>query len=327
MATIKEVKEGFYLISWSAQNLNVLNPPIVRVDFKKCFPTYTCNLLSRIDNDHYSLKMEILDERSRKPIFPNEFKKVVATIDEIQEQKMTQCHSPFCHQEDQTSLIWLALWPLSSRRLGRPSSSAKFEIAIKTLSTSQDSIKCRKRLKTIHHTINLFRENKAFGDIVAFKCGNEIIKGHPSVLAASSPVFSYMFQHDFFKENNVIPVEIQDTKPDIFQQLVQFIYIQDVDLENVDVIGLFQAADKYCVDSLKTKCATHLSKSLTVENATRCLVLAHLHNAPSLTESALNFVARNAKTICFKEKHDWMTIIKTFPDLAFQVIQFMAENI
>lgn len=147
--------------------------------------------------------------------------------------------------------------------------------------------------------MSVLRENPTFGGDVTFKCkNNKIIRGHSSVLAASSSVFAEMFQNES-KEKEEKVVEIKDIAPKIFEQLIQYLYIKDVDLENniqsvelqkADVTELLIAADKYRVDPLKERCAQYLAENVTVQNATKYLVWADNYKVPELYEFAMIFM-------------------------------------
>lgn len=121
-------------------------------------------------------------------------------------------------------------------------------------------------------------------------------------------------------------VEIKDIELSIFKILMHYIYTCDVDLVNVDVSQLMIAADRYAMESLKEECASHLSQELAVENAAEYLVLAHQINATKLLQSALNFIAHNAKEM-FSQRKEWMEINKNYPELSFLVTERITKNL
>ncbi len=162
-------------------------------------------------------------------------------------------------------------------------------------------------------------ENKTLSD-VTFKCKEKSIEAHTVIITARSPVMAAMFQHDF-KENKEKVVEVTDIKPNVFEQLLLYIYTGDAELEKVDVAELLVAADKYEIESLKEECSFRLSQEISVENASRLLVFSHLHNSPKLHESILDFMSKNAKTVC--SSMDWMVLMKNYPDLCFKATQFI----
>jgi hypothetical protein len=76
------------------------------------------------------------------------------------------------------------------------------------------------------------------------------IGGHISILAARSPVFAAMINNQPTKTD---PVLINDTQPDIFKEVLHFIYSgrTKVPLTQDTACSLFTAAEKYDVTGLK----------------------------------------------------------------------------
>lgn len=154
-----------------------------------------------------------------------------------------------------------------------------------------------------------------------FECKGKTITAHTLILASGSTVLAAMFQGDFI-ENQERVVKITDIMPEVFEQLLCYIYTGDADLKNGDAENLMIAADKYAIDSLKEVCSLHLSTNITVRSASRYLVLSHLHNSAKLREYVLTFMSKNAKAIC--SRNDWMRLIQNYPDeLCFQATKVM----
>ncbi|EFX77560.1 hypothetical protein DAPPUDRAFT_198357 [Daphnia pulex] len=190
-----------------------------------------------------------------------------------------------------------------------------FEIIIDLASDSSERNKTK---HVLDHLLKLWNE-KPLAD-VTFKFKSKVIKAHMMIVSSGSPVFCAMFQNDF-REKLERTVEIQDIQPNVFEHLLRYIYTGDADLDNVDVGGLLAASEKYGMDSLKEECSLRLSQDLNVENAIRNLVLAHLHNSPTLHQSTLEFISKNSKTICCRA--DWMELIKNYPELSFVAVKKM----
>ena len=124
-----------------------------------------------------------------------------------------------------------------------------------------------------------------------------------------------MFKHNF-KENVEKVVEIADIKWNIFAALLRFLYTRETDLENTDAAAeLLVAADKYAI--------AYITQNLTVENAISYAVLAHLRHSVVFHEATSEFIAKNAKFICSREK--WMNVFKNYPELTFVVVKRIAN--
>ncbi|KAL6068582.1 hypothetical protein STEG23_000396, partial [Scotinomys teguina] len=133
-------------------------------------------------------------------------------------------------------------------------------------------------------------ENTRFTDCCFFVRGKEF-KAHKSVLAARSPVFNAMFEHEM-EECKKNRVEINDLDPEVFKEMMRFVYTGKA--PNLDKMAdnLLAAADKYALERLKVMCEEALCSSLSVENVADTLVLADLHSAEQLKAQAIDFINR-----------------------------------
>lgn len=88
----------------------------------------------------------------------------------------------------------------------------------------------------------LFREMK-FSDVIFVIRGREF-PAHKAILASRSKMFATMFENN---DNLINIVEIEDVEPDVFHELLHFIYTGRVPLDRMDkfAAGLLSAADKY----------------------------------------------------------------------------------
>ncbi|KAM6913393.1 LOW QUALITY PROTEIN: speckle-type POZ protein [Lycodopsis pacificus] len=85
-------------------------------------------------------------------------------------------------------------------------------------------------------------ENSRFTDCSLCVAGQKF-QGHEAILAARSPVFSAMFEHEM-EESKKNRVEINDVEPDVFKEMMCFIYTGKApNLDNM-ADDLLAAADK-----------------------------------------------------------------------------------
>jgi speckle-type POZ protein len=150
----------------------------------------------------------------------------------------------------------------------------------------------RARRKLVEDLATL--KDKQFADFV-FKVENEKIPVHRAILAARSPVFSAMFQHDM-QEKRTNETEIKDVTPAAFKALLQFIYTGHCEVENL-AEQLFVAAIKYDMRDLKQICDQELRKKLTVDNAVDLLVFSDVYMAENLKDGAIRFINKNAPAV------------------------------
>ena len=179
----------------------------------------------------------------------------------------------------------------------------------------------------LSHLSNLW-EKKTLSD-VEFKCQGKSIDAHTLIVASGSPVLAALFQNGF-KENQEKVVEIVDIKPNVFENLLCYIYtgrttsLENGELQN-DVEELFIAADRYDMESLKDKCAMRLSRDLSVDNVVYFFTLAHHYNSKSLYELTMDFMTTNAEAVV--SGCDWSDLKNKYPDLTFKIQQHLISRL
>lgn len=151
---------------------------------------------------------------------------------------------------------------------------------------------------------------------------DEPIGGHVFLLSARSSIFAAMF-HGEMQETSTRKVCIKDIKPDIFKQLLHYIYSgrTSTKLSEENAQPLFVAADMYDIEDLKDECVQFLLTCIKLENAINLMAWAHVHAVDSLKEAALAFVASHGKEIC--KQDDWERLIKNYPDLCLLATRSM----
>ena len=85
---------------------------------------------------------------------------------------------------------------------------------------------------------------------------------HKFILAARSPVFRAMFESDMI-ESRTGRVQIVDVEPEIFRQLLQFLYTGMLDKPVSKELG--DAAEKYQVETLTSLCRTADTTELAIK--------------------------------------------------------------
>jgi speckle-type POZ protein len=131
-------------------------------------------------------------------------------------------------------------------------------------------------------------ESQTMAD-VKFIIEDKEMAAHAAILASASPVMAAMFEPGKFKEGQSRTVEITDIEPEVFQQLLRYVYTGSAPLMQEDSIAehLLIAANKYQMDKLKAECEETLVGKITLDNAVKFLVTAHLYVAPSLKEASI----------------------------------------
>ncbi|XP_038193309.1 speckle-type POZ protein-like isoform X4 [Arvicola amphibius] len=157
---------------------------------------------------------------------------------------------------------------------------------------------------------------------------------------ARSPVFSAMFEHEM-EECKKNRVEINDLDPEVFKEMMRFVYTGKA--PNLDKMAdnLLAAADKYALERLKVMCEEALCSSLSVENVADTLVLADLHSAEQLKAQAIDFINRcsvlrqlgckdgknwnNNQATDIMETPGWKSMIQSHPHLVAEAFRALAS--
>ncbi|OBS69589.1 hypothetical protein A6R68_01870, partial [Neotoma lepida] len=164
-------------------------------------------------------------------------------------------------------------------------------------------------------------ENSCFTDCSLVVAGQEF-RAHKAILAARSPVFRAVFQHDMEDSKRNL-LEIHDLEPQVVMVMMDFIYTgkaQDLD-SMADVV--LAAADKYGLENLKVMCEDVLCRDLSVENAAHTLFLADFHSAGQLKTQALDFITAHASEV--SETSSWKTIVGSYPHLVAEAYRSLAS--
>jgi speckle-type POZ protein len=162
----------------------------------------------------------------------------------------------------------------------------------KTQSSADPSslaIDCSSELMT--HLVNLF-DDMQFSD-VNFNVGGRIFLAHKVILTTRSQYFAAMFKHPT-KENSTNQVKIEDIEPEVFDQLLRFIYTGRVPLDKLQTMAaeLFIAADKYLMDELKMKCENYLLNQMSPDNCVILLLHGDLNYPAEYMKKAAKFFRR-----------------------------------
>jgi speckle-type POZ protein len=162
-------------------------------------------------------------------------------------------------------------------------------------------------------SINLLEElyeSKNFSDVNIFvrnKLGGREFQAHKAILSTRSKVFSAMFKHPT-KEKLSNRVVIEDMEPDVFHEILRFIYtgrIPSAMMEKM-AVGLLAAADKYLLDQLKLECQNHLVCRMSPYNCLEILFISDQHHpAYHLKQEAIKFFRRFSAVV--KATDEWKT--------------------
>jgi speckle-type POZ protein len=144
----------------------------------------------------------------------------------------------------------------------------------------------------ILHQLEEMFNNMLLSD-VTFNIRGRKFAAHKAILAMRGPVFAAMFHHPT-KEMQSNQVEVKDIDPDVFQEVLRFIYTDKTQPTAMNKMApnLLAAADKYLLEDLKSRCETHLIRQMSAENCLELLSLTTHHPAEHLKKKAIEYFRR-----------------------------------
>ena len=100
-----------------------------------------------------------------------------------------------------------------------------------------------------------------------------------------------MFDHETLEKLSH-QVNIHDIDPEVFQELLCFVYTGRISAIKMKTLttGLLAAAGKYLLGSMMSACEKYLVNEISAENCIEFLMLADGHSAEYLKRNALNFL-------------------------------------
>jgi uncharacterized protein (DUF2249 family) len=134
-------------------------------------------------------------------------------------------------------------------------------------------------------------------------------------VTSASSVLAAMLEPKKFKEGTSKTVVIDDEEPEVFNQLLQYIYTGTFQMKENESIPelLFLAADKYLLNGLKNACERTIISKLSLENVFYFLVIAHLHLAPNLLDASLEFLVVHKNEV--QELAEWKELEEKYHNL------------
>ncbi|UYV73261.1 SPOPL [Cordylochernes scorpioides] len=145
-------------------------------------------------------------------------------------------------------------------------------------------------------------ESKELSDVVLKADNNQEIHAHKAILSARSSVFAAMFRNDM-KENKENTVDLSHIKYEVLVEVVKYIYTGTSTNLPQMAEQILPLAAMYELERLKHLCEKELSARVTIDTATKLLILADNHSAQQLKEYIINYI--KAETAEILNSNDW----------------------
>ena len=135
----------------------------------------------------------------------------------------------------------------------------------------------------LHGMIN----NSSFSDITFLVEGRPIY-AHKLLLMRCS-YFQALFTGNM-RESTLDTIPLEQIRYPTFLRILEYLYTDHVQIPLPDAMELFEAADLFCINRLKTMCEKRMLQSITVESAARIFHAADMYSAGALREKAKKYI-------------------------------------
>lgn len=198
----------------------------------------------------------------------------------------------------------------------------EIDVAVETITTTMDDHQlavCNYEKQLSDDYLKLLTDGLLTDFTV--KVGEKEIDVHKAILAARSPVFAAMLNHESTSEAKTGVLVIKDVEYSVIKEMLHFIYSgrSSSDLNDQQASDLLIAADKYRLDELKNYCELSLIHLLTTENACQLLVIGDLYRAEILKGRALQFIQQSVTNIT--STLGWENLLSSHQHLVTEVVR------
>lgn len=152
-------------------------------------------------------------------------------------------------------------------------------------------------LKTMHYSVKpqvdvaLMLGDEKYSDFT-FVVGEKQFRTHKIILGSASEVFDKLFSSDM-EERKTNQCKVDNIEPDIFEQLLRFIYTGELPADFEDVaMKLYEAAHYYRIKNLIKFCSSAVLNKLNKENAMELYEWSTLYEEEKLRLSAWIIIKR-----------------------------------
>ena len=126
----------------------------------------------------------------------------------------------------------------------------------------------------------------------------KIVPAHKYVLGTASPVFFAMLYGDFARDDLI---SIDDCDSESFLELLRFLYYDQVNLTDLNILDILYLANKYIVPVLSTECVNYLLENVQTENVLDVLNATVCFGETRLEKHCWSILSRRTSEILMSE--------------------------
>ncbi|XP_065219397.1 speckle-type POZ protein-like isoform X2 [Planococcus citri] len=168
--------------------------------------------------------------------------------------------------------------------------------------------------------------NQNYADVILLAKGKNYT-AHQVVLAARSEVFTTMFQNNVHgdKKHRKIRIDVTDIDAEVMDELLRYIYTGKCQISDKLAERLYEAADAYKLNELKTITLKSMVETLSVENAVNVLVFADKHHKKDLKSTVIQFIVENSAQVL--NTTEWKSMVISNVQLVAELCQNFLQRL
>ncbi|KAL1400665.1 hypothetical protein pipiens_007249 [Culex pipiens pipiens] len=332
--SVTSVRSSQYDYTWEINNYSVWSTMVGGAQYSPVFPS------GQDEPIQWQLKFE--PKSSQKPAFASLFVELVVPILE-EDEKFVASFEITLENFDGTTIVeksckgdeWNQGWGWYSlvereklRHAVMPTDKLiiRCKIFANTLIVTNTIKENLKKLpeplpSSLSKDYNTLVDGQKFGDVTILIDDHRFL-AYKGILAARSAVFAAMFEHQM-QETLENCVTISDVEPNVFKELLRYIYTDELSSLGTMAHSLYTAADKYAMPTLKSRCRCHILEKLNWETAAETLVLAEMHSDQEMKKHALRFLS-GSEAGKVTESGGWKNMVRTHPYLVDEMVKALA---
>jgi len=159
---------------------------------------------------------------------------------------------------------------------------------------------------------------------VEVHCGKDlVVKAHKTILAAHSDTLRILLTNATCSseegKREIVYIADENVKPAILEDVVKWMYLQNIEDTAQKVHDLLKAADYLQIAGLKEICGLHLVSSLAKENCLELLNLAYKYDIKNLKRLCIDLFVPNRKEI-LQQTSSLAEVIQDLPALVVELL-------
>ncbi|CAK1603061.1 unnamed protein product [Parnassius mnemosyne] len=155
------------------------------------------------------------------------------------------------------------------------------------------------RNNSLYDRVNKLLVSYEWSDCTFSVCEKKF-KAHKLILGISSPVFEAMFYGPLSTNSDIV---ITDIEPNIFQQLLNYIYTDKVDITSIEeAFELLYVSRKYLLEHLSEVCIEYVQSNVSIDNVITILNYPDYMQDKQLLSSSLQLFCEHANFLLQENK-------------------------